>query len=126
MTNKIKSISELKKFFLIALLVVIAFLTVVTNNVFADKKSKPLSSHRICLQVKEKNYDNVDVLLSRDASLNKLKLNDNGEPDYTKEQIKELRRISTDCYLSRAFPVFPFEVYNAISNFNNRVLQHLG
>jgi hypothetical protein len=78
------------------------------------------------LQVQEKNYDNIDVLLSKDTSLNKLKLNDNGEPDYTKEQIKELRRISTDCSLSRAFPVFPFEVYNAVSNLNNLVFQYFG
>jgi hypothetical protein len=100
------------------LLVPFAILSLILAAVLASASAQDVPTKTsICKEVGQGKYQNLAELLKPNSSLSDIKLNNNGEPIYTKQQNEELMTLNAECGV-RVMPFFGLFI-SAIEDIEN-------
>jgi hypothetical protein len=88
------------------LLISFAILSLIVLLTLASASAQDVPTKTsICKEVGQGKYQNLGELLKPNSSLSDIKLNNNGEPIYTKQQNEELMTLNAECGV-RIMPFF--------------------
>lgn len=80
------------------MLITFVALTLILAALLASASAQDIPTKTsVCKEIGQGKYQNLSKLLKPTSSLRDLKLNNNGEPIYTKQQTEELLELDAEC-----------------------------